>query len=581
MLNRVASRGEARAEARVGPVDRRLVREAAVRRAVAAGVVCGLVSAASIVVQAVALAGLLAAAMGSRAVHPLGALLWIAAGAAVRGLCAIATEVTGARGSEMIKAALRSRLVRAAVTQATRKAISAGDIAALAGRGVDALDPYIARCLPDLVLAAAVPVTLVVVIGAFDWVSAIALASVLVLFPLFGVLVGASSNDLAARRWRHVEAFARQIADVFEGLPLLKALGQSARQRERIALASDALRVASLSTLRIAFLSALVLDTLASVSVALVAVPLGLRLLNGSISLAAALAVLMMAPEVFLPLRRASAEFHESTEGLAAARRAMDVIDAAVCEGDPHPKHAVPDPVHATVALRNVRVEFAGTSPPILDGASLEVAPGEHVVVVGANGAGKSTALSLVLGLLGPARGTVTVGGRDLRGADLDVWRRHIAYLPEHPTLLAASLADNLRLANPQSTRADLMGALEQAGAGVFVDTLPAGLDTVLGDGGRTVSMGERQRIAVARVLLREASLYLLDEPTAHLDAAAEHAVIEALRRRLTGRSALIITHSSAVTLLGDRVLELNAGCFVPGRGGLAPSEPATLAMPA
>lgn len=542
---------------------------------------CGLVSAAGIVVQAVVLAGLLAAAMSSRAIHPLPALIWIAAAAAARGLCAVAAEVAGARGSETAKAALRSRLVRAAVTKAPGRAVAAGEIGAVAGRGVDALDPYIGRCLPDLVLAVAVPLTLVVVIGALDWVSAIVIATVLVLFPIFGVLVGTGSNEMAARRWRHVEAFGRQITDVFEGLPLLKALGQSVRQRERIAQASDALRVASLSTLRVAFLSALVLDTLASVCVALVAVPLGLRLLNGSVSLAAALAVLIVAPEVFLPLRRATAEFHDSTEGLAAARRAMDVIDAAVRQGAPRSTITMADPADATVAFRNLRLAFAGTGGPVLDRASLHIAPGEHVIVVGANGAGKSTALLLLLGLLVPAHGEVTVGGRDLRGADLDAWRRHIAYLPEHPTLLAASLADNLRLANPQSTRAHLMSALEQAGARRFVDSLPAGLDTLLGDGGRPVSMGERQRIAVARLLLRDASLYLLDEPTAHLDAAAEHAVIEALRRRLSGRSALIVTHSTAVNVLADRVLELNAGRFVPRRGRLSPSEPATLAMPA
>ena len=274
----------------------------------------------------------------------------------------------------------------------------------------------------------------------------------LALFPVFGILVGrAELPRWPTRRWRQVEAFGRQIADVFEGLPVLRALGMSARQRERIAEAAEGLRAASLSTLRVALLSALVLDTLASVSVALVAVPLGLRLLSGSIRLAPALAVLLIAPEVFLPLRRASAEFHESTEGLAAARRAMDLIAAGAPEHpDPDPRRragpapsrqpgmrAPGDPARVPVALRDVWVELPGRAEPVLEGAWLTVEPGEKVVLVGPNGGGKSTTLALLLGFIAPSRGAVTVGGTDLRELDLEAWRRRLSYLPEHPTLLA------------------------------------------------------------------------------------------------------------------------------------------------
>jgi thiol reductant ABC exporter CydD subunit len=571
-------------------VERRLLGETAVRRSVAASVAIGLVAALSVVVQALALAGLLAGAMGRADEDPLPPVLWLAGAVAVRGLCALAAELTAGGGAERVKAELRRRLVGAALRQAAGGCgVGGGDIATLAGRGLDALDAYIGRCLPDLVLAAAVPIALVVVIGALDWLSALIVLTVLALFPVFGILVGESSGQLAARRWSHVEAFGRQIADVFEGLPVLKAFGRSARQRERIAEAAEGLRQASLSTLRVAFLSALVLDTLASVSVALVAVPLGLRLLSGSVRLAPALAVLIIAPEVFLPLRRASVEFHESTEGLAAARRAMDVIEAGGAgEIEPSPVPVIghsrgpgptragrgteepADPARVPVELRAVRVDLPGRSDPVLDGASLTIQPGEKVVLVGPNGAGKSTTISLLLGFTAPSRGSVTVAGVDLRDLDVEAWRRRLSFLAERPTLIAGSLADNLRLADPAAGDGRLAEALDRACAGDLPSGLAAGLRARIGEGGRRLSAGERQRIALARALLRPASLHLLDEPTAHLDDLTEAAVVEALRECLAGSSALIVTHRPAVIRLADRVVTLEGGRFVPAESWAA-----------
>jgi ATP-binding cassette, subfamily C, bacterial CydD len=558
-----------------GPVERRLLRQLpVVRWTLVASVAVGLVSTVAVVVQALALASLLTGAMtGARPGDRIPALAWLAASAAVRGLGALAGDLLARTGSVRAKAALRRRLL-AAVLHRT-PGISggeAGDVATMAGRGLDALDVYVGRCLPDLVLAATAPLVLVIAVGAVDWLSAVILAVALALFPIFGSLVGRASTALATQRWRQVEGFGRQILDVFEGMAVLKAFGRSRQQRARIEQAGEVLRRASLSTLRVAFLSAFVLDELASVSVALVAVPLGLRLLGGGVSLASALAVLIVAPEVFLPLRRASAEFHESTEGLAAVRSVLDLVCA---EGGGEgaagggPRHRPPDPEVAAVALRDVRVAVPGRTEPILDGAELLIRPGETVVLVGPNGAGKSTILSLLLGFSTPSSGAVTVGGRDLRHLDLDAWRRRIAYLPEHPTLLAGTLAENLRLANASASVEQLATAMAEAGASELLDALPDGLDTRLGETGRPISAGERQRIALARVLLRPASLYLLDEPTVHLDADTEAVVVARLRPILSGWSALVVTHRRAVLALADRVLTVADGRVEPLRAPL------------
>ncbi|HYA00141.1 MAG TPA: thiol reductant ABC exporter subunit CydD [Candidatus Binatia bacterium] len=546
-----------------GPLESRLLARPAVRRSIAASVGLGLVSSASVVVQALALAGLLAWAMGSGPGGPVPALLWVAGAAVVRGACGLAGEVVAVRGAEATKAVLRAELVQGAL----RASGGAGGAATLAGRGLDALDAYVGRCLPDLLLAAVVPLALLAVVGTLDWLSGITLLVAALLFPLFGMLVGQSSGSRAARRWGQIEAFGVQIADLFEGLPVLRAFGRSTEQRQRVAEAGEALRRAGLSTLRVALLSALVLDTLASVAVALVAVPLGLRLVGGSVSLASALAVLIVAPEVVLPLRRASAEFHESTEGLAAAGRVLDLVGSA---GPPllsslavraRPP-AAPDPARAAVELRGVRVELGAPGAAVLDEAWLRIEPGETVALTGRNGAGKSTTLLLLLGLLRPVGGTVSVGGVDLAALDVEAWRRRLAYLPERPTLLSATLADNLRLGDPTAEDGHLLEVLASVGGAGLLRRLPQGLLTPVGEGGRPLSAGERQLIALARTLLRPASLLLLDEPSAHLDRAAEAAAIDTLRRCLGGRSALVVSHRPAVLGLADRVVTLEAGSF-------------------
>ncbi len=614
-----------------GPIDRRLIKELpGLKASVAASVAIGLLATASIAVQALALAHLLASAMpGAAPVDRARWLVLLGTGVFVRAVMALLSEVTAAASASRAIAALRSRLVIAALRgrgwgprlpeepgvgppgrpgddgrgrgwgprlpeePGVGPPGGPGDMATLAGRGLDALDVYVGRCLPDLVLAAAAPLALLLAVGVLDWLSALIMAVVVALFPVFGALVGRTSMALAGQRWRQVENLGGQIADLFEGLPALRAFGRTADHRARMARTNEALSQSSTGVLRVAFLSALVLDTLGSVSVALVAVPLGLRLLSGGAHLSAALAVLIIAPEVFLPLRRASAEFHESTEGLAAAGRALAMIGSSgpgrgEAAGPPAPEEnmpadrglrtgpsaGLPDLSRAAVELRSVRVELPGRDLPLLGNASLTISPGETVVLVGPSGVGKSTVISLLLAFAQPTSGEIVVGGEDLRHFDPVLWRRVVTYLPEHPTLLAASLADNLRLAEPAASEPELARALEQAGAPELLTQFGDGWATRLGDGGRPVSAGELQRIALARVFLRPRPLYLLDEPTVHLDQAAEAHAIQGVRRALKARSALIVSHRPAVLRLADRVLTIRDGELVDVTSDLRAAVP-------
>jgi len=547
--------------------------EPATRLSLAVAVAAGLVSTVAVVGQAVALAHLLAGALpGAGGTRPADRPAWFAllgSAFALRAVATMAGEVAGAWGASSVKAALRDRLVAGVLRRAPAGEAGTGDVAAVAGRGLDALDVYVGRCLPDFVLAVLAPSALLAAAGVLDWLSALVMAVAVTLFPLFGALVGRTTMGLARDRWQHVEQLGRQATDLFTGLPELRSFGRSADERARMAAVNRALSESSSRALRVAFLSGLVLDTIGSVSVALVAVPLGLRLLTGSVHLSAALAVLVVAPEVFLPLRRASAEWHEATEGLAAAAKAASILG----ESGPGRKggdlkagqartRPLPDPRDVPVALRSVSVVLPGDTRPVLDDASLVILPGETVVLTGPSGSGKTTVAALLLGFVLPTRGSVSVGDADLADLDVRRWRRLVTYLPERPTLLAATLEQNLRLASPDATDAELIAALHLAGADELACGLPGGLGTRLGEGGRPVSSGERQRIALARVLLRRASLYILDEPTAHLDEANRQTALGRLQAALAGRSALVISHDPGVNAIADRVVALRDGRF-------------------
>jgi thiol reductant ABC exporter CydD subunit len=544
----------------VRAVDARLLRWGrTTRRYLVTSVLLGTGRALLVVAQAGLLATIVAGAFVSGQdladlETPMALLLGVVT---LRALAVWASEVSADRCSARVKSELRASLLeRAARLGRDGRAVKRpGDLAALAVGGIDALDGYFGRYLPQVFLAVIVPLTVLVAVAGADWVSAVIMAVTLPLVPIFMALIGWATRAQNARQLRTLQLLSGHFLDVVSGLATLKIFGRSKAQARTIREVTETYRRTTMTTLRVTFLSSLVLELLASVSVALVAVAIGLRLLDGHLGLQAALFVLVLAPEAYLPLRQVGADFHASAAGLSAAAQVFEVLDA------PLPAQgtitAVPDPARLALEIDSLRVSYPGRGSPALDGVSLTVAPGEILAITGPSGCGKSTVLQVVLGLVQPDAGSVEVGGIAVASLDPDAWRQRIAWVPQRPHLFATTIADNVRLGRATASLPEVEHAIAAAGLSRLVARLPDGLETRLGEGGAGLSAGERQRVALARAFLRDAPLLLLDEPTANLDGQTEAEILDAVRRLCQGRTAILVAHRPALLAVADRVVDL------------------------
>jgi thiol reductant ABC exporter CydD subunit len=476
---------------------------------------------------------------------------------ALRALLAWSSDVAADRCAARVKSMLRAALVErvAALGRDGKPVTRSGEVVTLAVEGIDALDAYFGRYLPQLVLAVTVPVTILVAVLKVDWVSAAILAVTLPVIPVFMALIGMATRAHTDRQLRTLQVLSGRFLEVVRGLTTLKVFGRSRAQAEVIAEVTHRYRQRLMATLRITFLSSLALELLASVSVAIVAVAVGLRLLAGHLDLKPALFVLVLAPEAYLPLRQLGADYHASAEGVSAAEQIFEVLDQPIPVRGA--RRTVPDPAATGLAVDSLCFTYPGRDHPAIEGLSLHVDPGEVVAVTGPSGCGKSTLLAVLLGLVQPDAGTVCIGDVELAGLDPDAWRKQIAWVPQRPHLFATTIADNIRLAKRDATESELRCAVRDAGLEELVVRLPDGLETRLGDGGAGLSAGERQRVALARAFVRAAPLVLLDEPTANLDGRTELAVVDAVRRLTGGRTAVIVAHRPALVALADRVVDL------------------------
>jgi len=553
----------------VRPLDPRLLRHArAARWYVALTVALGMLTAALVVVQAV----LLAHALG-RAVHDgpaLGAAAWdevaplvgwLALVVLARALVVTVQERYAHRAAARAIAELREQVVARSAARGPRGLADGRgpQLVTLATRGLDDLEPYFVRYLPQLVLAATVtPATLLVILD-LEWVSAAILVAVLPLVPLFMWLVGVLTQGRSQRGLATMQRLSAQVLDLLAGLPTLRALGRQRGPGARVQALGDAHRRATLGTLRIAFLSGMVLELLATLSVALVAVGIGLRLVRGDLDLVTGLAVLVLAPEVLAPLRAVGAQFHASTDGVAAAEAAFAVLDAPVpARGGSAP---APDLRAARVVVDRVTVRTARGATP--DALSCTLVPGRVTALAGPPGAGKSTAVEVLLGLLEPDDGCVTLehgtttvsvaGASEHAPVDLADYWRQVTWLPQRPVLEPGTLADVVGGDDEQRTRAAAVTGLD-----AVVADLPDGWSTRVGRGGHGLSVGQAQRVALTRALVVPAPLVVLDEPTAHLDDAAERVVLRTLDAlRAAGRTVLLVAHRPALLACADEVVVL------------------------
>lgn len=539
------------------PIDPRLLRYARATRLFLMVVVgLGVVGAALVIAQAMLIAEVVVGAFeyGMSVAELRTPLLLLAAVALGRGLVSWLTELAAHRASAAVKSELRGRLLERATALGPGwlSGQRTGSLVALATRGVDALDDYFSRYLPQLGLAVVVPVAVLARIVTEDWVSAAIIVGTLPLIPVFMVLIGWATRSQMDRQWRLLSQLSGHFLDVVAGLPTLKVFGRAKAQAESIKRITGEYRQATMRTLRIAFLSSFALELLATISVALVAVTIGMRLVHGEMDLYIGLVILVLAPEAYLPVRQVGAQFHAAAEGLAAAEEIFEVLETPLPASGTEPVPSAGD-----IHFDGVTVRYPGRSYEAVSDVALAVAPGETVALVGPSGVGKSTLLNVLLGFTEATAGGVRVGGVDLASLDLDEWRSRVAWVPQRPHLYAGSITENVRLARPDADDAAVRRALGDAGALQFVDALPARAETVLGEDGAGLSAGQRQRLALARAFLADRPVLLLDEPTASLDGETEAEVVEAVRRLAVGRTVLLVVHRPALLRVADRVVRM------------------------
>ena len=561
------------------PLDPRLVQTVApVRTHLAVTVVAGGLRTGLILVQAWLLAHAIARATdGAPLAELLTAVGWVAVAALARAGLAAVAETAALRGAASVQSALRRALLRRVAADGVPAAmpvpgVGAGEIVTLATRGLDALQDYVAGFLPQLVLAVLVPGAVLVVVGAVDPISALVIGFTLPLIPVFMALVGWHTQARTDRQWRLLERLGGHFLDVVQGLPTLALFRRSKAAAAQIREVTDAHRTATMGTLRVAFLSAFVLEVLSTLAVALVAVEIGLRLLYGHIDLETALLVLILAPEAYLPVREVGTRYHASTEGVSAVQRVFAVLDAPV---PPRRERAYEDQealsIFTTsfstdgpdVRVEELRVTYPGRSEPAVDDLTLHLPAGRTTLLTGPSGAGKSTLLGVLAGLVEPSAGRVLVDRAEVDAEVVaEAWRRRIAWVPQRPYLFDAAVEDNIRLGVPDASDAAVRAAARAAGLDEVVAALPEGYATRLGERGTRLSSGQRQRVALARAFLRRAhgaDLVLLDEPTAHLDPDAARRVREAAAVLLRGATGVVVAHDPGWESITDAHVHLEA----------------------
>lgn len=548
----------------------------ATRSASLTAVAIGALIAVSIVVQAVALATAIDRSLLHHAALGMlrPELIAVALAVAARAVLTLLGEVWARRSAEAVVTALRGQLLRQvlALGPGWLAGERPGELSLTATRGLRSLHAYFARYVPQAAMAAVVPIVLLAWVATQDWLSLVVVLVLVLAVPVTMIHFGREATRRTQRQWRRLGSLAGRFLQLIEGLPTLRAFGRDGYGRREVIESTDGVRVATMRTLRVAFLSALSMDLIAGFGVGLVAMALGLRLLWGQLSLQTALAVLLVAPEIFVPLRRAGAEFHASTEGQAAARRVLEVLDTEpTVVPAPSPRLAGPRPRQPVdLRIEGLRVAYDDRAGAAVDGFGFHAPPGWRVALVGPSGSGKSSVLAALLGFVPLAAGTMSIDGMSASACAPDEWRAHFSWVPQRPYLFTTTLAQNLRLGAPEAADDALEEVIAAVGLGPLVRHLPGGLETPLGQDGLTLSAGERHRVALARALLCPAPIVLLDEPTASLDPPSVTQMAEAIVPWLAGRTVVLAAHQPLLLPHFDAVLDVATSAPLPLTAGIS-----------
>lgn len=531
---------------------------APLRMSIAMGLVAGL----AVIVQAALLAWVVDAVIVRGATLPSvwPALVAMLPAVGLRFVAVQAAQRYAFAGAATLRIALRGELIRKiqALGPAWLANESSGALSTHLVAGVDALEGYYARWLPQRALSALLPLAFVAVIFPVDRVSGLVLVLTAPLIPLFMALLGKDAVAANQRQWRRLARLSARLLDTLAGLATLKRFNASRREAEIVARVSESYRVSTMEVLRIAFLSSVALEFLSTVSIAMVAVLIGFNLLYAKVHFQPAFFVLLLAPEFYLPLRTLGTHYHARIEAIAAAERIADILAAPLPS---HPAQRAMLPQSQPCRIRFESVSFAHAEGcAALDALSFVAAPGAMTALVGPSGAGKSTALNLLLGFASPQAGSISIEGMDLSAIDEASWLANVAWVPQRAHLFAGTVLENLRLASPDASFARVREAAELADADEFIAALPAGYDTLVGERGIGLSGGQIQRLALARAFLKDASVVLLDEPTAHLDARTQERIHAAIERLARGRTVLLAAHRPATARLATHIVVIDRG---------------------
>jgi ATP-binding cassette subfamily C protein CydD len=480
----------------------------------------------------------------------------------IRAAAAAAGEWAAQRIATRAKSRIRLDMVRAVVARGPRTGDErgTGELVTTAMDGVEKLDAFYRRFLPQAISTAVVPIVVLAAVGYFDLVSFAVLAITGPLIPLFMWLLGVLAERRAREQWRALGLLGGHFLDTLQGLPTLTLFNRQQDAAASLDRASELLRVRTMGVLRVAFLSGLVLELAASVSTALVAAGVGVRLIEGTLTFLPGLTVLLLAPEFYLPFRQLGQRHHAGMEGIAAAERIFEFLDRTAIAAAPQSAGAVSGFSAGRLEITDLTVTYPGADRPALADVSLSLTSRSLTAVVGPSGAGKSTLIGVLLRYVEPTAGSVEIDGVAIGDAPGAAWRRAFSYVPQRPHFIHGSILENLRVARADATIEDVVAAARLAEADGFIASLPQAYETPMDETASTLSGGERQRLAIARALLKRSPILLLDEPTSSLDRESEALIIRALDRIRRERTVLVVAHRLATVRGADRIIVLDKG---------------------